>query len=363
MNILWNLDGTIFDTFPTLVAAFGGMNEQGGNSTAFLAHVKTGINAVEDEFLFDNERKRAFWRLENNFSLSEKAPFPFVDKVMEVANKNFLVTHRNRASTIALLKHWKLYDYFYEILCLPDDTYHTKPSNDSYSYFLKRYGIDLVIGSREVDLLPARELHLKTCSFQNRDIKADFYLETYQDFPTVLLSLEFYVDYGTKSVRVTPSLLKKLLADDVNHLEHALQLALKDNDSPESILLTIGHAKSLQRTKFYPLDGALFATELGLNYKVILPILFHSLSFGERMDTEHPHFIFYKKCAHFVDKEMKKKIDWLTYCELTTSPTGLDISIKERVKQLLRKNVQYPRIIQNIEKMNYYFEELEKRFG
>jgi len=363
VNILWNLDGTIFDTFPTLKAAYSDMNHFTNSANDFLEHVQTSKNAELGNTKLSSEEKSTFWRIENAHPVTEKPPFAFVDQVMNVANKNFLVTHRNRASTIALLKHWRLYDYFYEIICLPDDEHPTKPNVSSYNYLHKRYGINLVIGSRELDLLPARELQIKTCSFQNKKIHADFHLNTYQDFPVVLLSLEFYVDYGTKNIRVTPSLLKKLLADDENRLEHALQVALKDNDSPESILLTIGYAKSLQRTKFYPLDGALFASELGLGYKVILPILFHSLSFGERMDTEHPHYIFYKKCSHFIDSNIKKKIDWLTYCELTTSPAGINLPIKERIKQLLRKHVNDNRVYQNIEKMNYYFEELEDRFG
>jgi FMN phosphatase YigB (HAD superfamily) len=45
-----------------------------------------------------------------------------------------------------------------------------------------------VIGDRELDLKPARELGIKTCAFQNDDIEADYHLTSYDQFFTTVVN-------------------------------------------------------------------------------------------------------------------------------------------------------------------------------
>ena len=43
--------------------------------------------------------------------------------------------------------------------------------------------IDLVIGDREIDIIPAKELGISTCLYQNNISNiADFYLDNYKEF-------------------------------------------------------------------------------------------------------------------------------------------------------------------------------------
>jgi FMN phosphatase YigB (HAD superfamily) len=46
----------------------------------------------------------------------------------------------------------------------------------------------LVVGDRDLDLIPARELNIKTCAFQNRNIEADFHIDSYADFIAEVLN-------------------------------------------------------------------------------------------------------------------------------------------------------------------------------
>jgi len=46
----------------------------------------------------------------------------------------------------------------------------------------EKHHIDLAIGDREIDLIPAKELGIATCIFQNQNVNADYYLSNYADF-------------------------------------------------------------------------------------------------------------------------------------------------------------------------------------
>jgi FMN phosphatase YigB (HAD superfamily) len=57
-----------------------------------------------------------------------------------------------------------------------------KPDAASYKYLHEKYEIHLAIGDREIDILPAKSLGIKTCLFQKSTPGADFYLSEYRDF-------------------------------------------------------------------------------------------------------------------------------------------------------------------------------------
>ncbi|EEK42002.1 Phosphoglycolate phosphatase [Bacillus cereus m1293] len=46
----------------------------------------------------------------------------------------------------------------------------------------QKHKIDLAIGDRELDLLPAKELGIITCMFQGQSDVADYYLNDYSEF-------------------------------------------------------------------------------------------------------------------------------------------------------------------------------------
>ncbi|MCE5170684.1 hypothetical protein LQV63_15325 [Paenibacillus profundus] len=51
-----------------------------------------------------------------------------------------------------------------------------------YEYLHSRNRIDLIIGDREIDILPSKTMGIKTCLFQDNTPGADYYLSEYKDF-------------------------------------------------------------------------------------------------------------------------------------------------------------------------------------
>ncbi len=80
-----------------------------------------------------------------------------------------------------ILKYYCFEKYFIEIVT-GDDGFPRKPEPASYEYLHQRHAIDLVIGDRSLDIIPAKKLGIKTCLFQNKESGSDYYLNKYEDF-------------------------------------------------------------------------------------------------------------------------------------------------------------------------------------
>jgi HAD superfamily hydrolase (TIGR01549 family) len=181
MRILWDLDGTILDSWPTLVEAFTIMAKKDLPYEEVLPHLKYGT--AYERYGVDKHKVTEFREIERTLPNERKQLFPYVKDVLSSAEVNVLVTHRNRRSTEELLEHWDLSKYFEEVICAADDGYSLKPDVHAYQYLHKRYELDIAIGDQETDLIPAKKLSLRTCSFREPSDYADNTIYCYSDFP------------------------------------------------------------------------------------------------------------------------------------------------------------------------------------
>lgn len=187
LNILWDLDGTVVDTVPSLVETFCLFAEKyyGIAVDKDIAEELTKINSellfeqYSIEFNQDNVEK--FREVNRTISIDKTPLFDGVIEVLEKSTLNVLVTNRNRRSTLEILRYWDIEKYFVEVICV-DDGYPKKPDATSYEYLDRKFQIDLVIGDRDVDFEPARKLGIKTCVYKNPNVRADYYIGDYKDF-------------------------------------------------------------------------------------------------------------------------------------------------------------------------------------
>lgn len=143
---------------------------------------KTAFN----HYGIDEDRRAEYKNLDIQYS-KESKPFEHLVEVLAAVENNIIVTHRDRESAQYLLEKYSLSKYFTEIVSVEEQGFNRKPHPSSYEFVLKKYDIDLVVGDRELDLLPARQLGIKTVAFQNRNIEADFHLDHYADFIPLVL--------------------------------------------------------------------------------------------------------------------------------------------------------------------------------
>lgn len=187
MNILWDFDGTLFDTYPSLVEGFIQLSKRELDRDEVLKWLKKDSKTAFKHFGIDESQREEYQRLYNHFAKTTSIPFEHLEDVLSGVDANIIVTHREKKSTVSLLEKFGLRKYFKEIVSVEEQGFARKPDSASYEYVLKTHQIDLVVGDRDLDLIPARKLGIKTVAFQNTNIEADFHINTYEDFAPVVL--------------------------------------------------------------------------------------------------------------------------------------------------------------------------------
>lgn len=110
------------------------------------------------------------------------------------------------------------------------------------------------------------------------------------------------------------------------------QLTELDGDLlvPAAILHDIGYSPDLVRTAFHPLDGARWIADRG-EHEVAGLVANHSLGRIEAIERGLPELH-----TEFPYTE-SLEADVLTYCDLTTGPTGLPVSFDDRVADIIER--------------------------
>lgn len=181
MNILWDFDGTLMNTYPAYAKLVKGAVETPLTEMEIYDLLKVTFGHAFREMGLSKEQVAHIRALERQLHPSDFAPFPSVEKVLAAAEINVIMTHKYREGAESILKFHGLDGYFTEIVSM-DDGFPLKPDPASYRYLHEKYHIDLVVGDRELDVLPAQMLGIQTCLFQNHGAQADYYVDHYDDF-------------------------------------------------------------------------------------------------------------------------------------------------------------------------------------
>lgn len=179
-NIIWDLDGTLFDTYPAIARAyrsavrhFGGdapldwITDQArismNNCATSLADM-VGVTEPEISNLFDEEYDR--------ISPLDQPPFPDVIEVcqtmLERGGRNLIVTHRTMKGGTILLKSHRMERLFSEGFGR-EAGFAKKPDPAAFLAMLKKYnlpvGETLAVGDREIDIQASQAAGLYSCIF------------------------------------------------------------------------------------------------------------------------------------------------------------------------------------------------------
>ncbi|GGA74384.1 HAD-IA family hydrolase [Ornithinibacillus halotolerans] len=185
LTILWDFDGTLFDTYPVYTKLFKKvLADRNIDEKDVYQNIKISFRHANNYYNLSEEQLKEFASLEEEIPPQEMMPFSGVEKVLQYANNNVIMTHKLGKDVRKILRYYGWEKYFSEIVA-GDDGFPRKPNKESYEYLHEKYNIDLVIGDRELDIIPAKELNIKSCLFQNNKSNlADFYLNDYGEFWT-----------------------------------------------------------------------------------------------------------------------------------------------------------------------------------
>lgn len=200
MNIIWDFDGTIFNTYPRIFSAFDSvLNSKYG--------LNIPIERIEELVYIDTKHCAKVIAQENNFDfqslLNEIRQFydknGEVEKVFsevipilkdKVNHKHFLVTHRDYKTLEEKLTDAEIFDCFQEIIS-KDDGFSDKPAPDSFEYLIQKYDLDksdtIAIGDRDIDVEAGKNSSILTILISTRSISsADISILNHTELPIAL---------------------------------------------------------------------------------------------------------------------------------------------------------------------------------
>jgi phosphoglycolate phosphatase-like HAD superfamily hydrolase len=148
-SLIWDVDGTLFDTYPAFAKAFDTVLNELGVTVPLdriVSLCKQSLNhciaTLAREFqLGVDELMQGFRRHYADIPAQEQPPFPDVIEVCAYVRAkggdNFIVTHRGRQSLARLLVAHQMTDYFVDCLTA-DDNCPRKPDPTSFEEMISR---------------------------------------------------------------------------------------------------------------------------------------------------------------------------------------------------------------------------------
>ncbi|HDR3889256.1 TPA: HAD-IA family hydrolase [Bacillus cereus] len=186
MNILWDFDGTLFNTYPAYTMMLSEILGDAVDKQEIYKNLKISYSHAIQYYNISNEQEEQIKVLKKQFTPKDMKPFEGVEEILKFAHKNVIMTHKHRTGVMEILKYDGWDKYFVDMVTI-DDGFPRKPNSLAYDHLHKKHNIDLAIGDRELDLLPAKELGISTCMFQDKCDVADYSLSHYSEFFKVVI--------------------------------------------------------------------------------------------------------------------------------------------------------------------------------
>ncbi|CAH1222871.1 Fructose-1-phosphate phosphatase YqaB [Paenibacillus allorhizoplanae] len=201
-HIIWDFDGTLFDTYPVMGRIFKGVLEEEGIAEPLdeiVKHMKVSMSHAlqyyEEKYQIDQKCIGKYHKQRNDTEINISRPFEGIEEIckyIHVSNrKNYLYTHRGE-SAIQLLKMYGLYDYFTDFIT-SQQGFERKPSPEAITYLIEKHRIidteAIMIGDRDLDILAAKNAGIDACLFTDRNEKhssSDFMINKIQQLYSII---------------------------------------------------------------------------------------------------------------------------------------------------------------------------------
>ncbi len=120
MNILWDFDGTLFDTYPAYTKVLHTVLGDEYDKNEIYKKLKVSYSHAMEHYQVSNEKQDEMTALRIDLHPSEMKPFDHVEEILKYADKNVIMTHKDRAGVSAILKHYGWENYFEDIVTIDD---------------------------------------------------------------------------------------------------------------------------------------------------------------------------------------------------------------------------------------------------
>lgn len=177
-HIIWDFDGTLFDTYPVMARAFHDSLTEAGYEAgyqevydAMKIAISDTVRRFQGRFGFGQDFLDGYRARRVQAELDFARPFDGItevlDRVIAAGGDHFICTHRGD-SIHELLRRAGVHGYFKEITTSAYG-FARKPSPEAVQYLLDKYGLDphetLMIGDRPLDVQAGQNAGTAGCFF------------------------------------------------------------------------------------------------------------------------------------------------------------------------------------------------------
>ncbi|MGV9184149.1 HAD-IA family hydrolase [Arcanobacterium canis] len=176
MNVIWDMGGTLIDTYSPVNALFaakiadaGGEISPAGVAMLTRRSISSAIQTLAQRFpISEGELHAAYDFLKDSW---QDTPAPLIPKarraleaIVDDGGMNVIVTHRDRPSATTLLEQHDLSHLISDMICAPDG-FPRKPDPTMFLEMLDRSSLKpsrtLAVGDREIDVAAAHAAGLR----------------------------------------------------------------------------------------------------------------------------------------------------------------------------------------------------------
>ncbi|MCL6459899.1 MAG: HAD-IA family hydrolase [Gorillibacterium sp.] len=201
-HIIWDFDGTLFDTYPAMGTVFKTMLEEDGiveSLDEILKHMKVSMSYAlqhyEEKYHLNQPFIEEYNKRRKDMEIHSSKPFAGIEEICRYIHtsdkSNYLYTHRGE-SAIKFLRNYGMYDYFSDFIT-SQHGFERKPSPNAIQYLIDKYHIvhneAIMIGDRDLDILSAKNAGIHACFFtadgDNNQI-ADFTINNFQQLYSII---------------------------------------------------------------------------------------------------------------------------------------------------------------------------------
>ncbi len=181
-QLFWDFDGTLFDTYPLMVAAFKQtllemeiddveIDEHDIYLTMRQHDVGTAVRKYAAFYHIDEATLRQLNRQHQTHLVTQAKPFKGLEAVFTLVNQlsgaNYLLTHRDDQAK-QLLESFNLLQYFTDFVTSVQK-FPRKPNPDSINWLIEKHHVDrkkaIMIGDRKLDVQAGNNANIASCLF------------------------------------------------------------------------------------------------------------------------------------------------------------------------------------------------------
>jgi HAD superfamily hydrolase (TIGR01549 family) len=175
-HIIWDFDGTLFDTYPCLSQSLQKALKDLG-VTAPIEEILSfqmisqshAITHYQTVYALGNELKELFDRYQQEAGFGAVKPFPGIEalckEIIRSGRWNYLYTHRG-SSAIDAIQHYGMASCFKDFIT-KESGFPRKPSPDALLSLTEKHQMDkkkaIMIGDRDIDILAAKNAGIMAC--------------------------------------------------------------------------------------------------------------------------------------------------------------------------------------------------------